>query len=97
MIEVVKERGSPAWRCPACGEPIRHYEYAPRVGVAYRCTTCRLDLQWDASSGSMTLIRLSTVERRAEITDPPSAVQPCRSDPRRNLRGGRRSPSSAAH
>ena len=37
------------WKCPACHIEIRHSELEekPRVGVAYRCHVCRLELLLD--------------------------------------------------
>jgi hypothetical protein len=34
------------WTCPACQNTIRHSEIetAPRLGITYRCTICRLEL-----------------------------------------------------
>ena len=43
------------WRCPACEIPIEHsaLEPAPRVGVAYRCHVCRLELQLNPRTGRL--------------------------------------------
>jgi hypothetical protein len=41
------------WKCPACSTPIRQQlmaagDDAPRPGIIYRCSICRLELVLDA-------------------------------------------------
>jgi hypothetical protein len=45
------------WTCPACQNAIRHSATAgaPRPGVTYRCTVCRLELIVDLERTCMTL------------------------------------------
>jgi hypothetical protein len=49
-----------AWRCPACGEQIRHSaaEEMPRPGFRYRCHICRLELKVDPQSRKLTTAEL---------------------------------------
>src|SRR5262245_61586567 len=53
------------WTCPACRLPIRHTESdeCPRAGVTYRCSTCHLELVWDAEGGTLGLAPLATAGR----------------------------------
>jgi hypothetical protein len=41
-----------AWRCPVCRAIIQHRELdeMPHVGERYRCTACRLDLQFNSQT-----------------------------------------------
>jgi len=45
------------WRCPACREQIPHdrSEATPRLGVIYRCQTCRLELVFDEQTRRLTM------------------------------------------
>ena len=70
----------PAWTCPLCRETIKHYEYAPRDRVTYRCPTCRFDLLWNS-------------DRREFAVAPFQAAaenRRCGEDRRGLARGGRR-------
>jgi len=50
-------------RCPACSTEIPHRELTtPREGVIYRCSTCRLELVFDAATGKMKIAPLPEPE-----------------------------------
>ena len=52
------------WKCPACSTPIRHQltaagDEAPRPGVIYCCSVCRVELILDAGAHQMTIAPLA--------------------------------------
>lgn len=50
------------WRCPACGEQIRHSEVEdmPKVRAYYRCHICRLELIVDPDTRKFTVAAADT-------------------------------------
>jgi rubredoxin len=54
------------WRCPACGDEIRHtpLESMPRPGTLYRCPVCRLELVFDPLEGKLILAPLDDANDR---------------------------------
>jgi hypothetical protein len=61
------------WTCPACQNTIRHSEVesAPRLGITYRCTICRLELVVAPEGDSMTLapwaVELDDADNRTHV------------------------------
>jgi predicted Zn finger-like uncharacterized protein len=49
------------WKCPACSTQIRHSdaEAAPRPGVVYRCSVCRLELVVDKETNRLVVVPLA--------------------------------------
>ena len=61
------------WKCPACSTPIRQQltaagDDAPRPGVVYRCTVCRLELVLDPAAEQMITLPMpaDAVENRPQ-------------------------------
>ena len=47
------------WRCPSCGNVIKHDESqsTPRVGTRYRCHLCRIGLEYRPDANKMVIVR----------------------------------------
>jgi hypothetical protein len=62
------------WKCPACSTPIRQQltaagDDAPRPGVIYRCTVCRLELVLDPAAHEMTAHERTAASSPGDMTD----------------------------
>jgi hypothetical protein len=54
------------WRCPACGNVIKHDDSAPtpRVGTRYRCHVCRLGLEYRPDAKKLVIVRADDDDRK---------------------------------